>query len=80
MLNWMQVPTSIPEDVGDLVEQGREIVEAAKNDPVLLGVLIGAGVLTALVFVFGLVKQVFKTAFIGGLLSVGIWVWYFNVR
>jgi hypothetical protein len=57
-----------------------ELVEAAKADPVLLGVLIGVGVLAALFFVFGIFKQFFKTAVFAGLLSAGVWYWYFNIR
>ncbi|MCB2222665.1 MAG: hypothetical protein KQH83_00710 [Actinobacteria bacterium] len=68
----------------DLIEQGREtvsqIVEAAKADPTLLAVLIGVGVVTLGIFFWGLVKQVFKAALVAGLLSAGVWFWYFQIR
>jgi len=64
----------------DIVDQGRQLVDAAKDDPVLAGVLIGIGVITAGIVVFGLVKQLFKAAFIAALLSAGAWFWYFNIR
>ena len=63
-----------------LVERGEELIEAAKADPVLAGVLIGVGVLTALIFVVGLGKQAFKAALVGAILSAGTWYWYFNIR
>ncbi len=73
---------AVPTD--QLVEQGKEtigqIVDAAKADPVLLAVLIGVGALTAFIFVFGIAKQFFKAAIVAGLLSVGVWYWYFNIR
>jgi hypothetical protein len=64
----------------DIVDQGRQVVEAAKDDPVLAGVLIGIGVITAGIVVFGLIKQLFKAAFVAALLSAGAWFWYFNIR
>jgi hypothetical protein len=87
MFRWFQTTTT----VGDIVEQGRElieqgqetvtqIVEAAKADPALLAVLIGVGVITAGVFVWGIAKQVFKAALVAGLLSAAVWFWYFNIR
>ena len=90
MFRWLQTTTTIA-DEGDIVEQGRElieqgqetvtqIVEAAKADPALLAVLIGVGVITAGIFFWGITKQVFKAALIGGVLSVAVWFWYFNIR
>ncbi len=87
MFRFLQTTTTL----GDLVEQGRDlleqgqetvtqIVEAAKADPALLAVLIGVGVITAGIFFWGLVKQVFKAAFVAGLLSAAVWFWYFNIR
>ena len=36
--------------------------------------------LTAAVFVWGIMKQAIKAAIFGGVLSVAAWFWYFNVR
>jgi hypothetical protein len=67
-----QIPT-IPDNAG-------EIVDTVKANPVLLAVLIGVGVLTAIIFFWGIMKQGIKAAIFGGLLSVGAWYWYFNIR
>lgn len=65
--------TEVPERVGD-------VIEAAKADPVLAGVLISAGLATLGIFFWGIVKQFFKAALFAGLASAGIWFWYFNIR
>ncbi|HEX9977178.1 MAG TPA: hypothetical protein VGB41_00990 [Acidimicrobiia bacterium] len=65
---------------GDLSERAGQIVDQVKANPVLLAMLIGVGVITAVVFLWGIVKQAFKAAIFGGLLSVGAWYWYFNIR
>jgi Flp pilus assembly pilin Flp len=49
-------------------------------NPALLAALIGVGVVTALIFVWGVVKQFFKAAFFAALASAGAWYWYFNIR
>lgn len=81
MLRFAQVPDEIvdrvPEDVRDRVGEIAETVEA---DPVLAAILIGVGVVTALIFFWGVVKQAFKAAFVGAILSAGAWYWYFNIR
>lgn len=68
-----QIPITIPENAG-------EIVDTVKANPVLLAVLIGVGVLTAFLFVWGIMKSAIKAVIFGGLLSVGAWIWYFNIR
>jgi len=68
-----QIPDDLPERAGQIADQ-------VKANPVLLAMLIGVGVLTALIFLWGIVRQAFKAAIFGGLLSVGSWYWYFNVR
>jgi hypothetical protein len=74
MLNTLaQIQVTIPEDP-------QQIVDQVKANPTLLAILVGVGVLTAIVFFWGLVKQTFKAAIFGGTLSVLAWVWYFNVR
>ena len=42
--------------------------------------LIVVGVLTLGLFIWGVVKQVFKAALFGGLASAATWYWYFNIR
>lgn len=63
----------LPENTGELVDQ-------VKANPVLLGVLIVIGLLTAFLFFWGIVKQTIKVALFAGILSVGAWYWYFNIR
>lgn len=72
MFNWFFQP-EVPEQVGD-------VIEAAKADPVLAGILIAVGLATLGVFFWGIVKQVFKAALFAGLASAGVWFWYFNIR
>lgn len=67
-----QIPT-ISEIAGQIVDQ-------VKANPQLLAILIGVGVLTAVLFVWGIMKHAIKAAIIGGILSVGAWFWYFNIR
>lgn len=55
-------------------------LETVKANPTLMAILIGVGVLTAVIFVWGLFKHAVKAAVIGGLLSAGAWYWYFNIR
>jgi uncharacterized BrkB/YihY/UPF0761 family membrane protein len=64
----------------DLQERTEEIVDTVKANPALMWTLVGVGVLTALVFVIGIMKSAFKAAFLGAVLSVAAWVWYFNIR
>jgi len=80
MLRLFQMTTALVVVPEDVVEQGKEILDAAKADPVLLAVLIGVGVLTAGIFFWGITKQLFKAAIVAGLLSVGVWYWYFNIH
>jgi hypothetical protein len=67
----------VPEGVR---EQAAQIVEEIEANPTLAAILIGVGVLTALLFVWGIVKQFFKAAIFAGLASAGAWYWYFNIR
>jgi hypothetical protein len=64
----------------EVVDRADEIVDTVKANPVLLAVLAVIGVITALVFLFGVVRQAFKAALFGGLLSAGAWYWYFSIR
>jgi hypothetical protein len=63
-----------------LPENVQEGIETVKANPVLLRILIGVGAFTALVFVLGIIKHAFKAAFLGAVLSVAAWIWYFNIR
>ncbi|HLE38284.1 MAG TPA: hypothetical protein VJA44_01330 [Acidimicrobiia bacterium] len=74
MLNLLaQIPITVPDGTDEIVDQ-------VKSNPVLLAILIGVGVLTAAVFVWGIMKQGIKAVIFGGLLSAAAWFWYFNVR
>jgi len=64
----------------DLPEKANQIVDQVKANPVLLAMLIGVGLITAVIFLWGITKQVFKAAIVAGVLSVGAWYWYFNIR
>jgi hypothetical protein len=81
----MRFLQTLPGDLLDRVpeglrEQAGQIVEEVKANPTLAAILIGVGVLTALLFVWGIVKQFFKAAIFAGLASAGAWYWYFNIR
>lgn len=64
----------------DLTERGTEIVDTVKANPTLLTALMIVGALTALLFVWGIIRQVFRAALFGGLASAATWYWYFNIR
>ncbi len=68
-----RLPDQVKDKAGDIVEQ-------VKANPVLMWILVGVGALAALVFVIGIIKHAFKAALLAGLLSVGAWYWYFNIR
>jgi hypothetical protein len=70
---WFILQTEVPEQVG-------EVIDAAKEDPVLAGILVAVGFATLGIFFWGLVKQLFKAAFFAGSASAGVWFWYFNIR
>lgn len=73
----LQLAQTIPQD---LQERADEIVDTVKANPALMWTLVGVGIFTALVFVIGIMKSAFKAAFLGAVLSVAAWVWYFNIR
>ena len=73
----IQLAQTIPQD---LQERADEIVDTVKANPALMWTLVGVGIFTALVFVIGIMKSAFKAAFLGAVLSVAAWVWYFNIR
>jgi hypothetical protein len=79
--NLIQVPEDIVERVPDpLKEQVGQIADQVEANPALLGILAAIGVITALLFVWGIFKQAFKAVLFGGLLSAGAWYWFFNIR
>jgi hypothetical protein len=57
-----------------------EIIEQVRANPGLARILLVIGVITAVIFVLGIVKHAFRSAFIGGALCVAAWIWYFNIR
>ena len=67
----------IPEDIRDRAD---EIVSEVQANPALLGVLVVIGILTAVIFFWGVARQVFKAAIFAGLASAGAWYWFFNIR
>jgi hypothetical protein len=68
------------EFVAQLPEEIQQGIETVKADPVLMWTLVGVGAFTALIFVLGILKHAFKVAFLGAVLSVAAWIWYFNIR
>lgn len=68
-----QIPITVPENA-------QEIVDQVKANPTLAAILLGIGLLTLAVFVWGMMKQVMKAAVFAGLLSAVAWFWYFNIR
>ena len=69
---------------GELVDQLpgeiQQGIETVKANPTLMWVLVGIGALTALIFVFGIIRHAIKAGVIGAVLSVAAWIWYFNIR
>jgi hypothetical protein len=65
---------------GGVAEWAGEIADQVRANPELQRILVVIGMITAAIFVFGIIKQAFKAAVIGGILTVVAWFWYFNVR
>ncbi|MEX2322536.1 MAG: hypothetical protein WEA29_02040 [Acidimicrobiia bacterium] len=57
-----------------------EITDQVRANPELQRLLIGVGVVTAAIFVFGILRHAVRAAVIGGILCVVVWLWYFNIR
>ncbi len=76
----LRLMSSILSQVSTIPKNAEEIIDTVKANPVLLAMLIGVGLLTAALFVWGLMKHVMKAAIFGGLLSFATWYWYFNIR
>lgn len=66
----------VPDEV---TERAQEIADQVRANPTLLGILVVIGILTALIFVWGIVKNVIKAIIFGGAASVAAWIWYFNI-
>jgi len=77
MLNLLYQTGELVDQLPEEIQQG---IETVKANPVLMWTLVGVGVLTALMFVFGIFKHAVKAAVIGAVLSVAAWIWYFNIR
>jgi hypothetical protein len=67
----------LPDSVSDVAGG---IIDQVRGNPALMRALIGIGVVTAGIFVFGIVKHAFKSALIGGLLSAAAWWWFVTIR
>lgn len=65
---------------GGVVEWAGEIADQVRANPGLQRILVAIGMITAAIFLFGIIKQAFKAAFIGGVLTVVAWFWFFNVQ
>jgi len=76
----LQLLYQVGEIVAQLPEDVQQGIETVKASPVLMWTLVAVGVLTALIFVFGILKHAVKAAVIGAVLSVAAWIWYFNIR
>jgi hypothetical protein len=76
---------TVPEEIIDRVpeelrDRADEIVGEVSANPVLLAMLVIAGVLTVIMFVWGVTKQAFKAAAFAALAGAGVWYWYFSIR
>jgi len=76
----LQLLYQVGEIVDQLPEDVQQGIETVKANPVLMWTLVAVGALTALIFVFGIIKHALKAAVIGAVLSVAAWIWYFNIR
>jgi len=76
---------TVPEQIVDRIpaelrDRADEVIDEVQANPTLLAILIAIGVVSALIFVWGVVRQFFKAAFFAALASAGAWYWYFNIR
>ncbi|HUG74820.1 MAG TPA: hypothetical protein VMM81_04000 [Acidimicrobiia bacterium] len=62
------------------VSRAGEITDQVRANPELQRLLIGVGIVTAAIFVLGILKHAVRAAVIGGILCVAVWLWYFNLR
>ena len=62
------------------VARAGEITDQVRANPDLQRLLIGVGIVTAAIFLFGIFRHAVRSAAIGGILCVAAWLWYFNVR
>jgi hypothetical protein len=69
-----QIAQNVPEEVQ---ETARDIAQRFRDDPAFMWTLVAIGVITAGVFIWGVVKQTFKAAIVAALLCVGAWTWFF---
>jgi hypothetical protein len=65
---------------GGVADWAGEIADQVRANPGLARILVVIGVITAVIFVLGIIKHAVKSAFIGGALCVAAWIWYFNIR
>ena len=69
-----QFAQNVPDEVQ---ETARDIAQRFREDPAFMWTLVAIGVITAIVFIWGMFKQTFKAAIVGALLCAGAWYWFF---
>jgi hypothetical protein len=69
-----QIAQNVPEEVQ---QTARDIAQRFRDDPAFMWTLVAVGVITAVLFIWLLVKQAFKAAIVGALLCAGAWYWFF---
>ncbi len=69
-----QTAQNVPEEVQ---QTARDIAQRFRDDPAFMWTLVAIGVITAVLFVWLMVKQAFKAAIAGALLCAGAWYWFF---
>jgi hypothetical protein len=75
------IPDELVERIpDDLRNRADEIVAEVQANPALLGILVVVGVVSAIIFFWGVVKQFFKAALFAGFASAAAWYWFFNLR
>jgi len=78
LFRFAQVDITIPPIT--IPERAEAIVTTVKENPTLAAILLVVGLLTIALFFWGMMKQMFKAAIFGGVLSAIVWFWYFNIR
>ena len=64
------------DEIQDRVPEG--LVEAAGDNPTLTAILVMAGILGVVGFLWGVAKSAFKAAAFFALVAVVAWVWFAN--
>jgi hypothetical protein len=80
MLPAVYFAQTVPTEITDRLPDADQIVGEVQANPALLAILVIVGLLTGMLFLWGIVKQAVKAAVFAGLASAGVWYWYFNIR